>query len=348
MWPPPFDPARPQLVRPVRVDRAGLTGPTRAQARTARWRRTSRGFYVPSEVNRDHVEQRIVEAAHFLSPASALTGWAALRWHGAPWFDGRADGGTSERAVTVTAVRNAVRSRAGVAVTSECIPPRDRMVVDGLRVVTPVCAVAYEMRYADSVVAAVRAFDMAAAADLVSTGELLAHLELLYHWIGIPQAREAAQLVDENAWSPAETDVRLVWPLELGLEPPLTNRPVFDDRGRHVATPDLIDVGAGLVVEYDGPVHLTADRRARDLVREDDLRRLGLEYLCLVAADRADRSRMARRISAARARSPFTPSADRRWTVEPPPWWTPTATVEQRRSLSRDQRERLLRHRRAG
>lgn len=348
MWPPPFDPARPYVVRPVRVDPEGVTGPTRAQVRGARWRRTSRGFYVPAEVSRNLPEQRIVEAAHHLSSASAVTGWAALSWRLAGWFDGRTDGGRSELAVPVTTIRNAVRSRPGLAVTSECIPPRDRVVVDGLRVVTPACAVAFEMRYADSLVAAVRAFDMAAAADLVSVAELLDHLELLYHWIGIPQAREAAQLVDENAWSPAEVDVRLTWPLELGLEPPLTNRPVFDSHGRHVATPDLIDVEAGLVVEYDGPVHLAADRRARDLVREDDLRRLGLEYLTLVAADRADRSRMARRILAARARSPFTPVPDRRWTIEPPPSWTPTATVEQRRSLSLDQRERLLRYRRTG
>jgi hypothetical protein len=231
-------------------------------------------------------------------------------------------------------------------VTAECIGPRDQVIVDGLRVVTPVCAVAYEMRYARGLIGAVRAFDMAAQADLVSRAELLEHFELLYHWTGIPRAREAAALIDENAWSLPEVDARLTWPLELGLDPPLTNRPVFDRTGRHIGTPDLIDVKAGLVVEYDGDLHLSRDRRASDLVREDGFRRLGLEYLVLVAADRADRHRMATRVQSARSRSHFTPELERKWTIEPPPGWVCTHTVDIRRQLSEDERGRFLRFRR--
>lgn len=346
--PPPFDPARPSLVRPLRVDPQGRLGPTRAQARGSRWRRTTHGFFVPAYVDPVVPEQRIVEAAHFLGEHSSVTGWAALRWHGATWFNGSIGPERPERPVQIATTRGAIRAQPGVAVTSEYIPPRDRMVVDGLRVVTPVCAVAFEMRYAPSLVAAVRAFDMAAAADLVSTAELLDHFEWLYHWIGIPAARKAAQLVDENAWSPPEVDVRLAWPLELELAPPLTNRPVFDLRGRHLGTPDLIDVEAGLVVEYDGPLHLVGERRSADLVREDGFRAVGLDYLTLVSADRRDRSRLAARVRAARSRAPFTPPARRAWTLDAPPGWTPTHTVDLRRRLTEDQRDRLLRYRHAG
>lgn len=346
--PPPYAAARPSLVRPLRVDPEGRSGPTRAQARGPRWRRTTRGFFVPTYVDAGVPEQRILEAAHFLGEHSSVTGWAALRWHGAPWFDGSTGPGRPDRPVQIATTRGAVRAQPGMAVTSEYIPPRDRMVVDGLRVVTPVCAVAFEMRYARSLVAAVRAFDMAAAADLVSKAELLDHFEWLYHWIGIPAARKAAELVDENAWSPPEVDVRLAWPLELGLAPPLTNRPVFDRVGRHLGTPDLIDVEAGLVVEYDGPLHLVGERRSQDLVREDGLRGVGLDYLTLVSADRRDRSRLAARIRAARSRAPFTPPADRRWTLDPPPGWTPTHAVDLRRQLTEEQRDRLLRYRHAG
>ena len=47
-----------------------------------------------------------------------------------------------------------------------------------------------------------------------------------------------------------------MWPLDLGLAQPLTNRPVFDLSGRHLGTPDLIDVTAGLAIQYNGSLHL--------------------------------------------------------------------------------------------
>lgn len=311
----------------MRVDPEGLTGPTRAQARGRSWRKTSYGFYVPAEVDGDLPEQRIVEAGHDLRGSQSVTGWGALRWHGAEWFDGTSAGG-DRRPVQLAVVHGSRRSQAGIEVTSKYIPPRDRVVVDGLQVVSPVCAVGFEMRYAVDLVAAVRSFDLAAAVDLVSRNELLDYFELLYHWTGIPLARKAATLVDENAWSPAEVDVRLVWPLDLGLVPPLTNRPVFDRRGRHVGTPDLLDVETGLVIEYNGRLHLAGTRHAKDLVREDRFRAVGLEVLTLVSADRADRQRLIGRIRAARARASFVPAVDRRWTLELPPWWTPTHTVD--------------------
>src|SRR5690349_217601 len=83
----PFHPNRPGLVRPVRVDKKGAHGPTPKEARGTRWRRVSRGLYVPATVERT-VEQRIVEAAAVLPSGAAVTGWAALRWQGAHWFDG--------------------------------------------------------------------------------------------------------------------------------------------------------------------------------------------------------------------------------------------------------------------
>lgn len=346
MKPPGFHPDRPGLVGPVRVDPAGVLGPTRKQARGPHWRRTSQGFYVPASVTQDDVRQRIVEAAHHLGPASAVTGWAALSWQEARWFGGRARDGVSPLPVELTSIQRGIRVQPGTAVTGECIPPLLRTVVDGVRVVAPVSAVAFAMRYAADVTSAVRVFDMAADADLVSRDELLAHLELLYHWTGIPQAREAALLVDENAWSPPEVDVRLVWPLDLGLGAPLTNRPVFDLSGRHLGTPDLLDLQAGLVVEYNGSLHLASRRRAKDLVRADAYRRVGLDCLELVSADVRDHSRLVCRVQEARARAMAVPSA-RRWTVEHPPWWTPTHTVELRRALTSAQQRRFLAYRRA-
>ncbi|GAA4740020.1 hypothetical protein GCM10023350_25570 [Nocardioides endophyticus] len=348
MWltePPPYDVGRAPLVRPVRIDPLGRAGPTRAQARGPRWRRTGQGFYVPADVDATLPAQRILEASHDLRGSQSVTGWAALHWHGAFWLDGF-DAPGRPAPVKIAVVHGSRRPQLGVEVTSEFIPPKERQTVGGLQVVSPRCAVAFEMRYAPTPVAAVRAFDMAAAADLVSRAELLDYFEQLYHWTGIPGARDAGLLVDENAWSPPEVDARLVWPLELGHAPPLTNRPLFDRSGRHIGTPDLLDLNAGLVVEYEGALHLAGVRRAKDLVREDAFRKVGLEYLTLVSADRADRSRMALRVAAALDRSPYLPREECAWTIEPPPWWLPTHTVELRRALSPEQRERFLGYRR--
>ena len=108
--PPPFHPHRPGLVRPVRIDPAGVTGPTRAQARGPHWRKTARGFYVPATVPADEPQQRIVEASALLRPGEGVTGWAALHWLRARWFDGAvADG--SELPVPLVTGREVVAPR---------------------------------------------------------------------------------------------------------------------------------------------------------------------------------------------------------------------------------------------
>lgn len=288
-----------------------------------------------------------MEAGHQLDGMASVTGWAALRWMGALWFDGL-NGDLEPRPVRVAVVHGALRDRPGVEMTSEFIPPRDRIVVDGLPVTVPVCATAYEMRYAPDVRASARALGMAAAADLVSIAEMREYAELLYHWRGIPLMREGIDLADENWWSPTEADLHLTWQLDAALPPALANRPVFDAAGKHVGTPDLLDVEAGVVGEYDGAMHLLGHRRARDLEREQAFRSVGLEYFTIVAADRGDTERMVARMHAARARAHLIPKSRRTWTVEPPAWWVPTHTVQLRRALSHTQQERFLGYRRTG
>src|ERR1700712_3899492 len=80
------------LVIPVAVDPTGRNGPTRHQAAGARYRQTSPGLYVPSDTNAGLVEQRIVEQGMRIRGQGAVTGWAALRWRGARYFDGVAAG----------------------------------------------------------------------------------------------------------------------------------------------------------------------------------------------------------------------------------------------------------------
>src|SRR5688572_24564659 len=80
------------LVFPEYLDPSGENGPTRVQARSARWDLLGRGWYVDAD-RPQCVEQRILDAACRLPESGAVTGWAALRWRGAGYFDGQAPGG---------------------------------------------------------------------------------------------------------------------------------------------------------------------------------------------------------------------------------------------------------------
>ncbi|WP_151084244.1 hypothetical protein [Nocardioides cynanchi] len=337
---------RPGLVDPVRRDPAGLRGPTPKQARGRYWRATSHGLFVPADVDGSVPEQRIVEAAAVLPSYGGVTGWAALRWMGARWFGGLAPDGLTELPIWLATAGDDIRPQPGFQVSAERLNPIELMVVDGIRVTVPVRSVTFEMRYAASVRSAVVAADMAMQADLVSPSELVDFVAGLSGWTGVPRCRAALPLTSENSWSPRETShLRLVWVLDAGLPPPLCNVPIFDRSGRHIGTPDILDEEAGVAGEYDGALHLEGSQRARDVRREEAFRSVGLEYFTVLASDARDPFDVVRRMRATRARARFAAPSDRAWTVDKPPWWIATETVDQRRALSDAQRERLLRHR---
>jgi hypothetical protein len=345
--PPPFHPNRPHLVAPVRVDATGERGPTRAQARGPDWRRSGHGWYVPVGTDRNLVAQRIVEAAAVLRGYGGVTGWAALNWLGDHWFDGLAHDGVSQLPVPVTTGMFHVREQPGIAISEERCRPEDLISVDGLRLTTAVRSVCFEMRYARTERLAVCALDMAAFSDLVSIAELAAYATEHPGWTGIPQCRRAIPYADENCWSLRESLMRQIWERDAGLPRPLTNRPVFDRSGRHIGTPDLLDPVAGVAGDYDGALHLAGRQRARDVRREHRFRSAGLEYVVMLGADFADVASFVTRLRSSYARARFEPEPARAWTIEPPRWWIPTLTVDQRRRLDPQTRERLLRHRRA-
>ena len=348
--PPAFHVRRPGLVRPVRIDRAGTLGPTRGQAAGKGWRRTSRGHYLPARFAADTAEQRIVEAAMGLGADDAVTGWAALRWLGAVEFDGVGPSTISglrvdrELPVPLLVDDHRVDPPPGAFITAERRQVDDRRVVDGLAVTHPLRSVCFEMRFAPTLVEAVKIFDLAAQSDLVSKQEAETYVARLSGWTGVGRCREAIALGDENTWSRMETEMRLLW-RDLGLVNLVSNHPVFDEAGNHIGTPDLLDLDHGVVGEYDGSLHLEGRQRAKDIRREGSFRRLGLEYVTMVAADRRDPADFLRRTLDACRRAGRDPV--RRWTVTPPAWWVPTTTVEERRALTSEQRSRIL-HRRAG
>lgn len=340
-----FHPGHPEVVVPRRIDPTGRHGPTASAVRGPCWQRLGSGWFVERTANAELPAQRIVEAAVHLTDYGGVTGWAALNWMGARWFDGTING-RGRLPVALVIGSAAMRTRDGTWVGKERLAPTTLTVVDGLRVTTAVRSVLYEMRYAANVRAAVRIADLALYSDLVSRDELSAYATpCLNGWTGVPQAREALLLTDENCWSPPESDMRMVWTLDAGLAPPLCNRPVFDLDGQLLFTPDLFDPEIGLAGEYDGGEFHPGARRADDLDRDELKRGLGIEPVTMVAADLRDTGPFLRRLEAARTRALGRAPGPRRWTLDPPPWWKPIDTVARRRALSPADRARLLRGR---
>ncbi|HEX5087342.1 MAG TPA: hypothetical protein VFV89_06005 [Nocardioides sp.] len=303
-------------------------------------------MFVPSSVELT-IEQRIAEASCLLPGWGGVTGWASLHWQGATsWFDGRyAD--STDRPVWLAVGGDDIRPQPGVAISAERLDPRDLVTVDGIALTSAVRSTCFEMRYAKDARRAAVVLSMVAYYDLVSIDELAEYAARHSGWTGIPQCRAGIGLAEENCWSPAEVDMVLVWKVDAELPPPLCNQPLFDLVGNHIGTPDLVDVEAGVIGQYDGGLHLAGAQRAIDERAEERYRDFGLECFTMVAADRSNPGRMAERMHAARKRALWEAESHRRWTAVPPPWWTPTTTVELRRALDADQQARFLRYRAA-
>ena len=92
-------------------------------------------------------------------------------------------------------------------------------------------------------------------------------------WQGIALARTAWSLSSGDVKSPPETRLRLLC-REAGLPPTLVNVPVFTLGGRLLGYPDLLDVEAGLVLEYDGADHRKVARQRSDNLRDEGFARI--------------------------------------------------------------------------
>ena len=297
-------------MRPVRVDPRGVAGPTKAAAAGPRWRRTSKGYYVPVGVTDELPEQRILEKSMRLPPGGAVTGWAACRLLGAAFFDGLATDGRTRVPVPLW-----VGDLAQLTKDEHARVVRDRMVPgeltrrSGIPCTRPLRALFDEARVAPDVREAVVAVDMMAAAELSSIQQLVEYVDTMGGVNGVPQVREALELASEDSRSPNETRLRLIWQLDAGLPRPLVNQPVFHRGGRLLGIADLLDPVAGVVGEFDGADHRSAARHSADVDRENRFRDAGLEVFRVTGPDIPRRGVIVARILAARGRAPVAAAA---------------------------------------
>lgn len=336
---------RPGLVVPVPVDPSGRDGPTPGQARGKRWRRTSPNRFVPSDVDRRRVGQRIVEAAAGAPDGALVTGWAALNWMGAVWFPGVDARGQELPVPLAIGDDGHLARRQGVQLVQDWLFDDDAIVDHGLpitRAERSVCVAALRARSLEDTV---RVIDMAAAADLVSIDELATYFARIKGRPHTIRLGKAIDLADENVWSPQEVTMRLRW-LEQRQATLLCNQPIFDLSGRHLLTPDVLDLRARVAGEYNGRVHDGDPNRRRDLDREELYRVLGIEVVTMMSTDLGDTRSFERRLAAAYQRAAARGPSDG-WTIEQPPHWQDTSTVIRRRAMDDGLRRIWLRHRAA-
>jgi hypothetical protein len=257
-----------------------------------------------------------------LPPGGAVTGWAALRLASAAFFDGLMPDGRTERPVPlVVGTRLHRRPVPTARFLQDRLDASEVVVRHGIPCTATLRALFDEMRLAEDDREATVGMDMAAAAELVSVSQLRGYADAHAGWRGVPRARRALDLADEDSRSPNETRLRLIWVLDAGLPTPLVNRPVFTLSGRLLGHADLFDEHAGVFGEYDGAEHRTATRQTRDAQREDLCRRAGLEYFKVTGLDLRDPARVVERILATRRRAAFLAPNRRTWTLTPPPRW---------------------------
>lgn len=306
------------LVRPVRLDPAGLSGPTKAQARGPRWIRTNQGWYVPSDAPRHLPEQLVLEESVRLPAHGAVTGEAALRLWGGAFFDlhGR-DGRTRLPVHLNVGPKGHLASTRNARAVHHTLLPHERASRYGIATVLPERAAYDAIRLTSDQRRRVVIADMLAAADLTSYELIRAYADEQAQHRRLVLA--ALDLASEHSRSPRESEMRLIAELDVGLQGLLVNCSLYTLAGQWVADPDLLHVASGTTFEMDGDDHRSATRQADDLERTRRVTSVGLEE-CRVVGFETDRpGAVAQRMRHALGRAAWLPQGQRRWVAVPRP-----------------------------
>lgn len=311
------------LFLPAVVDASRKAGPTRAQSRGRSWLRTSAGRFVPADIDRTVVEQRILEQSVQVPPGGAVTGWAALRLRGARYLDGLAADGSTPLPVPLALPRAGnMRPSPERQVLRGRLDAAEVELAHGVRCTTAVRAVFDEVRRLDDLREAVVVLDMALVACLVTRAEVEELVTRMAGRPGVALLRQALGLASTRSCSPQETRLRLVWVLDAQLPEPLCNWPISDEHGSFLGKPDLLCAELGTYGEYDGKDHRSRQRHRTDVGRAESFLAAGLEGFTVVGGDLQDRGLVVRRMHDAveRARASTRP---RRWMIKsgPRPLW---------------------------
>lgn len=176
------------------------------------------------------------------------------------------------------------------------VDPSGSSLVGGLRVTSPA-------RTWFDLAALIPADYLLAAADHIVRLALAdpSDLRRVIRWAGrrrgVRNARTIVELINPAAESPPESRVRY-WLKQHGLPDPEVNTEIVVE-GEWLARGDLVFRERRVVIEYDGAVHLTEERRRYDAKRRNLLQEHGWLVVVLTADDLAKPYEMSRTVRAA-------------------------------------------------
>jgi hypothetical protein len=250
---------------------------TRRQLRERSYRRLVHGVYADPSLEFDH-RLRCTGVALLLPPGTAIAGYSAAAWHGAP---------LAAAADPVTVVRSPAVAWKGpreVHVHQAELPPSDVERHADVPV-TSALRTAWDVAAWEPLGTAVATLDAMVRAGSVDLADLRRLLVDASGRKGVVRVRRAVPLVDPRAESAPESRVRVALVMA-GLQPV----PQFEvcSGGSLVARVDLGFPWARLAVEYEGAYHFDGTQIVRDDARLARLAAAGWRVVRLSAADLRD------------------------------------------------------------
>lgn len=288
------------------------------------WTRTNQGLWAwgPRGSAGQDGWSRVRRAAPLVADRGAIGGWAAALAHGATDFDGMtADG---EPLPVPVCLPRAVqcRRRHDVRVFRSDLAPDEVVLVDSVRVTSPVRTAADLARRAGNDTEGVVALDALLRLDATLVTSVRGWIEAHPRRRGLPRARRVVELARPGSASVQESRLRMLWVLDAGLPTPLVNQWLYTADGRLLGCADLFDPQAALVGEYDGGYHADARRRSRDHGRREGFEACGLTVVQHTATDLTEgRDRAVDRLCRAHAAGLARARCHDRWRAGDPPSW---------------------------
>lgn len=274
--------------------------------------------------------QRITDVVAGLPEGAWIAGWAAAYVHGVDRLDGLDDHTMAKLPIPVLLPPGQRRrTTSGISYRQSTLIPRGE-VVEGIPVTTALRTALDLALLAPDLTEAVVALDAILAARMLTHDRLQRAGAKLPPRRGARQARAAIGLARAGTRSSWESRLRMFAGQQLGLVDLEVNRPVFDPEGRLLGIPDLLDLEAGLAMEYDGATwraERTAGHRDRAQHREDNEREERLERagLVVVRVEKDDlthyQRKLTERISAAQEDGLRRDRTRDRWTIDKPEGW---------------------------
>ncbi|WP_188893963.1 hypothetical protein [Microlunatus endophyticus] len=253
---------------------------------------------------------------------SAVGTWAAAYLFGVDWLDGLDPHTMAEQELVLISPEVRRRSTAGISYRRSQLTGQDTVVRDDVRITSPARTAFDGTRRATSLEEAVVFLDSMLAFGCVSVPQLLAYAVTHRTWTGVEQAERATALARRGVRSGWETRARMSWRFDAGLPDPLVNMPIFGPSEELLGIADLFDPQSGLVGEFDGGQHRTAEQHRKDNIREEKLESANL---VVVRCDKTDirrhRNQLIRRWQDGYRRGQRRNRALDTWTLEQPSWW---------------------------